>query len=381
MHDRSALGPADVTDTELASKVAALWEVRHVDLLSSATLPVAYDVPSITTAARTWVVGTADAGAGPRTFRLFVKQVQQWQRSPLFALVPPELRDWAAGTVPWECEALVYGSDLRAALPEGLSMPRCVGVHELDEGARSIWLEALDALPGPWTDAEYADAARLLGRLSGSPAVAALAEIDPLPWHIDTMVRGRLAHGVVPRLLGDDLWRHPAVAATFDPVLRSRLRAVALRVEEIAAEFAALPAAASHGDACPSNLLRVAGRPGFVLIDFQFWRPQPIGHDLAQLLVGDLQLGLHQVDDVAALDQVLVDAYHAGLADEGLDCDRRLVRRCHAVSMVLFGALPMVVMDELDGSREVDDEWLHAVCAARAALASYSVDLLDATAP
>ena len=71
MHDRSALGPADVTDTELASKVAALWEVPHVDLLSSATLPVAYDVPSITTSARTWVVGTADAGAGPRGFRLF----------------------------------------------------------------------------------------------------------------------------------------------------------------------------------------------------------------------------------------------------------------------------------------------------------------------
>ncbi len=49
----TALGPADVTDAELATKVAALWEVPRVDLLSSTTLPVAYDVPSITTAART----------------------------------------------------------------------------------------------------------------------------------------------------------------------------------------------------------------------------------------------------------------------------------------------------------------------------------------
>ena len=49
--------------------------------------------------------------------------------------------------------------------------------------------------------------------------------------------------------------------------------------------------------------------------------------------------------------------------------------------MVLFGALPMVVMDELDEIGEVDDERLHAVCAARAVMASYSLDLLDATAP
>lgn len=378
MHDRTALGPADVTDTELATKVAALWEVPHVDLLSSTTLPVAYDVPSITTAARTWVTGLADAGAGPREFRLFVKQVQEWRRSPLFTFVPPELREWAAGTVPWQCEPLAYRSELRTVLPDGLSMPRCVGVHELDEGSRSIWLEALDPLPGPWADDDYARAARLLGRLSGSPAVAGLAEIDPLPWHIDTMVRGRLAHGVVPHLLGDDLWRHPVIAETFDAALRTRLRSVAARVEEIAAEFAALPHAASHGDACPGNLLRMEGREGFVLIDFQFWRPQPLGHDLGQLLVGDLQLGLGRVDDVAALDDLILRAYTDGLADEGLECDPEVVRRGHAVSMVLFGALPMVPLEMLDAP---PDERLHAVCAARATLASYSLDLLDATAP
>jgi hypothetical protein len=378
MHARAALGAADVTDDDLAVKVAALWGVPRVELLSSSARPVAYDVPSITTAARTWVTGTADAGAGPTSFRLFVKHVQQWQRSPLFAFVPPELREWAATTVPWECEALVYGSDLPDVLPDGLSMPRCLGVHELDTGSRSIWLEALEPLTSPWSEADYTRAARLLGRLSGSPAVARLAEIDPLPWHIDSMVHGRLRHGVLPHLLGDDLWRHPAVAATFDEELRDRLRAVAVRVEEVAAEFAALPRAASHGDACPGNLLRLEGRPGLVLIDFQFWRPQPLGHDLGQLLFGDLQLGLGRVDDVAALDRVLVEAYTAGLADEGLPCDVDVVRRAHAVSMVLFGALPAVPVDMLD---DPDDERLHALCTARAALASFSLDLLDATAP
>jgi hypothetical protein len=29
-----------------------------------------------------------------------------------------------------------------------------MAVHDLDEGSRSIWLEALDPLPGPWVDEE-----------------------------------------------------------------------------------------------------------------------------------------------------------------------------------------------------------------------------------
>jgi hypothetical protein len=261
-------------------------------------------------------------------------------------------------------------------------MPRCMAVHDLDEGSRSIWLEALDPLPGPWVDEEYVEAARLLGRMSGSPGVAGLATLGPHVWHIDMMVRGRLRHAVIPPLLDDRLWEHPLLAAAYGPALRRRLREAAARVDDIASEFAALPSAASHGDACPGNLLRVPGRDGLVLIDFSFWRPQPLGHDLGQLLAGDVQLGLRPVaspEEVADLDEAITRAYLGGLADEGVAVDPAVVRRGHAVSMMLFVALPGVPVELLDSTP--DEERLRALCAARAALASYSLDLLDATAP
>ena len=45
-----------------------------------------------------------------------------------------------------------------------------------------------------------------------------------------------------------DLWRHPAMAGSYGPALRDRLLDAAAHVEEVAAEFASLPTAASHGD-------------------------------------------------------------------------------------------------------------------------------------
>ena len=61
MHDRSALGPADVTDEELTSMVADLLgsAAEAVEVVESHADEVAYDLPAITTAGRYWVSGTA----------------------------------------------------------------------------------------------------------------------------------------------------------------------------------------------------------------------------------------------------------------------------------------------------------------------------------
>jgi hypothetical protein len=95
-----------------------------------------------------------------------------------------------------------------------------------------------------------------------------------------------------------------------------------------------------------------------------------------------VQLGLRPVaspEEVADLDEAITRAYLGGLADEGVAVDPAVVRRGHAVSMMLFVALPGVPVELLDSTP--DEERLRALCAARAALASYSLDLLDATAP
>lgn len=378
---REVLGTDDVTDAELEAMVADLWGVPTVRLRDSTAEPVAYDVPSILTGARTWVHGHADtgedSGATAREFTLFVKRVHSWRHSPAFAGVPPEIGEWAAASLPWRAEPLVYASDLRERLPEGLTMPRGLRVEERPDETATIWMEAVAADDVAWDSDDSVRAARLLGRLSASRAVADLAAIDPQPWHVESFVAGRLAYTVLPGLHDDATWRHPAVAAHFGDV-RDGLLAAARHLDVLAQEFASSRHLASHGDACPNNLLRRADDAGLTLIDFGFWRPQPVGFDLAQLLVGDIQVGRQDADDLPGRAAACVASYAAGLADEGLDVSLAEVRRGHAVSLMLFNGLPSLPLERLDDPDEAAlDHWSRQ----RAAIARYSLDVLASTEP
>lgn len=396
-HRREVLGDDDVSDAELAAIVADLWGVPSVSLLDSVAETVAYDVPSILTGARTWVRGRATAGADAspdtdtedREFTLFVKRVHNWRHSPAFASVPADVAEWAASSLPWRAEPLVYASDLAERLPEGLAMPRGLRVEESEDETAVLWLEAVDSDPVPWEPEDSVRAARLLGRLSGSARVAPLAAIDPQPWHIDAFVAGRLAFTVLPGLHDEATWAHPTVADHFGG-LREGLTAVAGRLEALAAEFAASPHLASHGDACPNNLLRREGDPGFTLIDFGFWRPQPVAFDLSQLLVGDIQIGRQDARDLPERAEACALAYAAGLADEGLEVPLEQVRRGHAVSLMLFNGLPSLPTEMLgeeaaleaaggvtDEFRAAFDHWARQ----RAGIARYALDVLARTEP
>ena len=389
VHDRALLGADDVDDAALATMVADLWEVPSVELLDSVAETVDYDIPSILTGARTWVRGRADAGDGPRDFTFFVKRVHHWRHSPAFAFVPPEMGEWARSAVPWRAEVLLYGSDLAARLPEGLTVPRALRIDDRPDETAVLWLEVVEHGTEPWTRETYAEAAGLLGRLTGSPQVADVAAIDPLPWHIQHFVQGRIAQTVLPGLFDDATWQHELVAPHFGD-LRERLTTVANHLDPLAEEFAAMPHRASHGDACPNNLLRHPSGAGFTLIDYGFWRPQPVGFDLSQLLVGDIQIGRRDADDLPELAEECLTAYADGLAAEGLDVPAALLRRGHAVSLMLFNGLPSLPLEMLaeaeqlasageltDGRRAAMDHWARQ----RSAIARYALDVLARTEP
>ncbi len=378
MHDRTLLGPADVTDEELTRIVGDLLHQApgSVELLASEAEHVAYDLPAITTAGRYWVTGTARTTAGERRFRIFVKHVQSWSRSPFFAQVPAEFHEMAAASVPWRTEALAYASDLGDRLPDGLSMPRALAVHDLDELSAAIWLEEIDRPPVPWDLDRFRRAAYLLGRMAASPAVAPLATVGDFEWSVRTYAIGRLELQVVPVLRSDDIWQHPAIATAFDTDLRDRLRAAADRIEKWLDELDSFPLMTTHGDASPNNLLPGPTPDSFVLIDFGFWLPNPVGFDLGQLLVGDVQIGRRSPSLLAETEAAIVPAYVAGLADEGTRLDEEMVRRSHAVLLMMFTGLSALPFDEIGST---PPEALTSLARDRAELARFCLDLVDST--
>ncbi|TQK71503.1 MULTISPECIES: phosphotransferase [unclassified Nocardioides] len=375
MHDRSALGAADVGDDVLAAMVAELLGVDDVELLSSRAEVVDYALPAITTGGRWWVRGTAAVDGHAHDFRMFVKHVHEWSRSPFFLDVPEEIRSWAAGMVPWRTEGAVYSSDLADHLPEGLAIPRALGVHDIDDGAYTVWLEVVPTADVTWDLARYRHAAHLLGRFAARPGVRALARIGSREWDVRSYVDGRLGHQVLPILGDEGVWRHPLVAGAFAD-LRPRLLAAVDALPRLTEELLDQPELVGHGDACPNNLLVRPDRDGFTMIDFGFFMALPVGFDLGQLLVGDVQIGRRDASDLGERDATCLAAYVEGLVAEGVDLGIDAVRRAHALHLLIFSGLSAIPFEVLE---EEPTDALRAMAATRAATARYVLDLVDQT--
>ena len=377
MGTREDLGAADVTDAQLAAMVADLLHHDDVEVLDTVVSAVDYELPAITTGGRWWVSGHAATPRGTEPFRFFVKQVQSWSRSPFFQTVPEHLQEWAESTVPWKTEAEVYRSDFASLLPDGLRAPTSLGVFDLDEKSSSIWLEEVVTRAATWDLRRYSRAAYLLGRLSGNRALAPLQCLRHTDFTLNTYVTGRLEVQVVPILMSDEVWQHPLCAA-FDDDLRARLRAAGADSAALAAEGDALPYLLSHGDACPNNLMAGEHDDELVMIDFGFWGGAPVGFDLSQLLVGDVQIGRRGADDLAELDEAIVAAYVAGLRAEDCEIPEEQVRRGHALCLLIMSGLSTLPFDLFDAPMTPQT---HKIAADRAELARYALDLLDATTP
>jgi hypothetical protein len=152
-------------------------------------------------------------------------------------------------------------------------------------------------------------------------------------------------------LLADDaVWSRPLVVDIVDAGYRDDLRRALAEVPRLLSEMDELPTALPHGDAAPVNLLRPSSEPGtIVAVDWGFTCQLPLGFDLGQLLVGEVERGRMEPELLPGLLESIVPAYVAGLDDEGLDTSLDSVHRGMLTSLAtrtLGGAFPLTLTDE-----------------------------------
>src|SRR6266704_3889425 len=143
-------------------------------------------------------------------------------------------------------------------------------------------------------------------------------------------------------------------------------------------ELDGIPTAAAHGDACTRNLLVTDAHDGFTLIEFGFWGEAPIGFDLGQLLLGEIQMGERSARTLARLENACLPAYVQGLHAEGSQATAAQVRRSHALLMTILHGLSAIPFEHRAAAPTGE---LRHLFHERAAAARFIFSLLDSTAP
>jgi hypothetical protein len=168
-------------------------------------------------------------------------------------------------------------------------------------------------------------------------------------------------------------WTRSPLSAEVPEPLRSQLAAA---LPALVDELESLRTTTAHGDACVDNLLRTRLDEDIVLIDFGFWGAAPVGFDLGQLILGEIQLGRRPAGTFPELEEACLPAYVQGLREEGCATPLHEVRRAHAIVATIFHAIPSIPYEHRTARTTAE---LRPLFANRAAMARCVLDLLDAT--
>jgi aminoglycoside phosphotransferase (APT) family kinase protein len=136
--------------------------------------------------------------------------------------------------------------------------------------------------------------------------------------------------------------------STADDTLRADLDELANRAPAVLDRLAQLPQVMVHGDASPQNLLIArAGPDTFVAIDWSPGGLEPAGEDLAQLQLGLAHAGELELEQLAVLRPVLVNAFSNGLRAEGIDCREEDIAYAMAGGLLFRSAFTSLPLDRL----------------------------------
>lgn len=343
-----------LTDAVVAAMARRVLGDAEATVQRWGTDPVDYDFGTPTTKGAVRVRGVS---GDARRWSVFVKVVQAFRHWPMIGRLPAALRKRALDSPLWRYEADVYSSQVGGLLPAGLRLPVLHAVLDLGDDRIGIVLEDVEVAATGWEEDRFAQAARLLGRMSVrlTKADALPASASRVPGEMSKILyEGQLRVVDFPALADNRTWTaHPQLAAC-QQTLQPDLAELASRVPALLDRLDQLPQLMVHGDASPQNLLIPAGEPNaFVAIDWSLGGIAAAGEDLAQLLIGLAHAGQLPVAELPRVRDIVIDGYMQGLAQEGFTCDRQHVAYGMDGTLAIrsaFTALPLARLAEPPGS-------------------------------
>jgi hypothetical protein len=370
----TVLGAARPTSEVLDAVVRSRLGDREARLATVRATVIDYDFESISTAALHRVTGTAHSRGRTVAWSAFVKTLQHPRHWPPLGTLPPEVAAEMLVLFPWRAE-LDTRRQVLPVLPRGLRVPDIYYVDDLGEDRVAVWMEDIDVDPSPWSVETYARCAQLLGVLAArrTPDRPAGATDLPVGFAVRKLVESR--RPMLTAVLADGcMWTDPQVRALVDEGYHRDLIRLHDLLPALLDEMDDLPQTLAHGDAAPANLLRPRDEPDvFVAIDWSFGSPLPVGHDLGQLLVGDVEGDLVDPAMLPAIHDAILPAYCKGLDDGGLRVPVEAVRRGYVGGLACRTA-PFTFPFERLGEPLTDD--LLAFLRRRARLGRFVLELV-----
>lgn len=288
------------------------------------------------------VVARARVDGSPRSCSLILK------------VAPAEPAETSAAWCHPAREAMAYSTGLLDQLPDGLRAPRCLGYRE-HARLHLLWLEDLGTESPDWALADYALAARQLGRFNG--AYVAGRDLPDEGWLSRDFLRSWLAEGA-PAV--EELGRHrahPLVQRIYSPPVFESFAELWRRRETLLRALDALPQVLCHQDAFRRNLFLRAET--LVGVDWAFLGPAPIGAELAAFITASVAfLGIDR-DRWNDLRSITLDAYRQGLRDAGWNGPAQHPRFGFAASSALRygpGVIRLVLPALLSQAAQADAE-------------------------
>lgn len=238
--------------------------------------------------------------------------------------------DWVSSAEPsnwlyWRREAEVLEAGLHQAYaPEGLRGPRLLAVEARPDGAIDLVVEAVDGRTGPdLGPTDLVAVARRLGCAQGRLA----ARPPRFPWLSQRFLADHIAskHVRYDALQDESCWSHPLIRATWPSGLRTGLRRLADRRQELLGMARAAPRTFCHLDLWSHNLF--TDGDGTVVLDWACCGDGALGEDVSNLVIEAVLDELVEPSILGELGRDALDAYCDGVASSGWSGPREAVER------------------------------------------------------